>query len=73
MHNAFQLPENNMSSLKAKLKAGQKPLTAPSKRNPVAHSDIMAKGGVHTKDTAKHRHRQSRRDSKQKLKLGNWF
>lgn len=62
-----------MSSLKAQLKASKKALEAPRKRNPVAHSDIMAKGGIHTKDTAQHHHRQSRRDTKKELKSGNWF
>lgn len=63
----------SMSSLKAKLKASKKTLELPTQRNPVAHSDIMSKGGIHTKDTPRHQHRKARQASKAKLKSGNWF
>lgn len=62
-----------MSSLKQKLKQANKVPTALKSRNHCANAAIMGKGGVHTSDTTKHKHRQSRRDSKQELKSGNWF
>lgn len=62
-----------MSSLKQKLKQANKAVLPLKSRNPCANTAIMSKGGVHTADTIKHKHRQSRRDSKKELKSGNWF
>lgn len=42
-------------------------------RNPVAANPLLTKGGVHKEDNVKAVHKNSRRQTKQKLRKKDWF
>ena len=61
-----------MSSLKQRLKMAKTAPIAPKARNLVATSSIMKKGGLHTDEQAKSKHRKDRRNARHELKTGRW-
>jgi hypothetical protein len=62
-----------MSSLKQVLKMARSAPTAPKSRNLVAASPLMKKGGLHTGEQVKSKHRKDRRTARHELKAAKWL